>query len=122
MATATEANPKPSPAGAGPGPGVGPGVGPGAGPGVGPGVGPGLGDAAKNTHDSYYGYLFEPNKTPTKMLDALLRAIGRHVVRGTPPLPWLPFAFCRWRLFGTKCTAEANMVALSFAPPSRSTR
>ena len=28
----------------------------------------------------YYGYLYEANKTPTKVLDALLRAIGQHIV------------------------------------------
>lgn len=30
---------------------------------------------------TYYGYLFGPDKTPTKVLDALLRAIAQHVVR-----------------------------------------
>lgn len=29
---------------------------------------------------SYYGYLFEPSKVPTMVLDALLRAIGQHIV------------------------------------------
>ncbi|CAN8101325.1 unnamed protein product [Discula destructiva] len=28
----------------------------------------------------YYGYLFEANKTPTKTLDALLRAIGQYII------------------------------------------
>ncbi|ROV88792.1 hypothetical protein VSDG_08984 [Cytospora chrysosperma] len=27
----------------------------------------------------FYGYLYEPNKTPTKVLDALLRAIGQYI-------------------------------------------
>jgi hypothetical protein len=29
----------------------------------------------------YYEYMFEANKRPTKQLDALLRAIGKHIVR-----------------------------------------
>lgn len=41
--------------------------------------------SAKTTGDKgskdYYGYLFEDNKTPTKTLDALLRAIAQHIVR-----------------------------------------
>lgn len=35
-----------------------------------------------------YRYMFEDNKSPTKQLDALLRAIARHIVRhreSTPP-------------------------------------
>lgn len=28
----------------------------------------------------FYGYLYEANKTPTKVLEALLRAIGQHIV------------------------------------------
>lgn len=28
----------------------------------------------------FYGYLYEPNKTPTKVLDALLRAIALYIV------------------------------------------
>lgn len=28
----------------------------------------------------YYGYLYEANKTPTKVLDALLRAIALYIV------------------------------------------
>lgn len=31
----------------------------------------------------FYGYLYEANKTPTAVLDALLRAIGQHIV--SPP-------------------------------------
>jgi hypothetical protein len=30
---------------------------------------------------AYYGYLFEPNKQPTKVLDALLRGIANYIVR-----------------------------------------
>lgn len=29
---------------------------------------------------AYYGYLFEPNKQPTKVLDALLRGIANYIV------------------------------------------
>lgn len=28
----------------------------------------------------FYGYLYDANKTPTKTFDALLRAIGQHIV------------------------------------------
>lgn len=28
----------------------------------------------------FYGYLYEPNKTPTKILDGLLRAIALYIV------------------------------------------
>lgn len=34
-----------------------------------------------NSSKDYYRYLFEDNKTPTKILDALLRAIAKHIVR-----------------------------------------
>jgi hypothetical protein len=30
---------------------------------------------------AYYGYLFEDNKKPTKILDALLRGIANYIVR-----------------------------------------
>jgi hypothetical protein len=29
---------------------------------------------------TYYGYLFKPDKTPTKTLDALLRAVAQYIV------------------------------------------
>lgn len=47
------------------------------------------GGSAKAHHHNYFAYLFEPNKTPTKVLDALLRAIGQHVVShfSSPPRP-----------------------------------
>ena len=32
---------------------------------------------------AYYGYLFEPNKKPTKVLDALLRGIANYIVRSS---------------------------------------
>lgn len=35
----------------------------------------------------YYGYLYEANKTPTKVLDALLRAIAQHIVSALRPRP-----------------------------------
>ncbi len=43
---------------------------------------------ANGTADAYYGYLFtkaKPTPTPTPVLDALLRAIGQHIVRCHPP-------------------------------------
>jgi hypothetical protein len=30
---------------------------------------------------AYYGYLFEDNKKPTKILDALLRGVANYIVR-----------------------------------------
>lgn len=36
----------------------------------------------------FYGYLYDANKAPTRVLDALLRAIGQHIV--SPPLTSSP--------------------------------
>jgi hypothetical protein len=36
---------------------------------------------------AYYGYLFEDNKKPTKILDALLRGIANYIVRYLLKLP-----------------------------------
>lgn len=33
---------------------------------------------------SFYGYLFKDDKSPNKVLDALLRAIAQHIVRSCP--------------------------------------
>lgn len=38
------------------------------------------------SQSSYYGYLFETNKSPTRTLDALLRAIAHHIVSAAPSL------------------------------------
>lgn len=43
----------------------------------------------KGSKKDHYGYLFEGNKTPTKTLDALLRAIAKHIVRCIIPLLWV---------------------------------
>ncbi len=45
-------------------------------------------DAAKDPH-AYYSYMFEPDKGPTQTFDALLRAIGRHIVCA-PIDPFVP--------------------------------
>jgi hypothetical protein len=37
----------------------------------------------------FYGYLYEANKTPTKVLDALLRAIGQYIVSPPNYFTWL---------------------------------
>lgn len=37
--------------------------------------------SSSSSSKDYYGYLFEDNKTPTKTLDAVLRAIAKHIVR-----------------------------------------
>ena len=34
---------------------------------------------------TYWGYLFEPDKKPTKLLDALLRGIANYIVRALVP-------------------------------------
>jgi hypothetical protein len=34
--------------------------------------------------ESYYGYLFKKDKTPTELLDALLRAIALYIVSNHP--------------------------------------
>lgn len=59
MATATASEPKPTPA---PAPAPTP-----------------MSKPASDAKD-FYGYLYEPNKTPTKVLDALLRAIALYIV------------------------------------------
>lgn len=59
MATATASEPKPTPA---PAPTPTP-----------------MPKPASDAKD-FYGYLYEPNKTPTKVLDALLRAIALYIV------------------------------------------
>ncbi|KAF3762268.1 hypothetical protein M406DRAFT_347425 [Cryphonectria parasitica EP155] len=41
---------------------------------------PPRGGGGSSSSSNYYGYLFEPNKTPTKVLDALLRAIGQYII------------------------------------------
>lgn len=35
-------------------------------------------------HSGYYGYMFEKDKSPTRTLDALLRAIGQYIVSANP--------------------------------------
>lgn len=37
-------------------------------------------DDGMEDNSSYYGYLYEANKTPTKIFNALLRAIGQYIV------------------------------------------
>lgn len=72
MATATESRPKPAPA---------------------PPPPPSPPEPAQpKEKNAYYGYLYESNKTPTKTLDALLRAIAQYIVRrslapGPPAVP-----------------------------------
>ena len=38
------------------------------------------GGAARVDPKAYYGYLFEQDKSPTRVFDALLRAIGKYIV------------------------------------------
>lgn len=47
----------------------------------------------KGDSKDYYGYLFEDNKTPTKILDTLLRAIAKYIVRSALSLPELRCLF-----------------------------
>lgn len=37
----------------------------------------------KSPPSNFYGYLFDTNKAPTKTLENLLRAIGKHIVSHT---------------------------------------
>lgn len=59
---------------------------------------------------SSYGYLFEANKTPTKTLDALLRAIGQHIV--SRPIS-VPFAVASRGLTTWLCPLSASRLTTS---------
>lgn len=59
------------------------------------------GGSSSSSSKDYYGYLFEDNKTPTKTLDALLRAIAKHIVRSVLSLLDVERLFARPIVMGS---------------------
>lgn len=59
------------------------------------------GGGSSSSSKDYYGYLFEDNKTPTKTLDALLRAIAKHIVRSVLSLLDVERLFARPIVMGS---------------------
>lgn len=53
----------------------------------------------------FYGYLYEPNKTPSKVLDALLRAIGQYIVSRHYQISLMALDRGVWRLTSWRLSA-----------------